>query len=395
MYVINLVLNKRMGIIMENVRKFWLDAMLKISTPVLDNLSKRQLKQQIPLSFHEDRSGFAPLEAFGRCACGMAPWLELEGLEGEEKVLQEKYRKMFLECLDAATDPDSPDYMDFTGKYGGQPLVDAAFLAHALLRAPEQTIGKLDNRVKHNLIQAFRLTKTIINMECNWIFFTAMVECGLYLLGDEEYDTARMEIAIKLYENWYKGDGTYGDGMMFHWDYYNSFVIQPMYIDVLHTLVQIKESLKGKYELVLKRASRYAEILERMISPEGTYPIIGRSVCYRFGAFQLLSQAALQNFLPEHETPSQVRCGLTAVIQRVMADETMFDANGWLQPGVIGLQPELAEQYINIGSLYLCMAVFLPLGIAPTKSFWAAEDEDWTEKKIWGGKKARIDHALD
>ena len=37
---------------------------------------------------------------------------------------------------------------------------------------------------------------------------------------------------------WYKGDGVYGDGPPFHWDYYNSFVIQPMLLNILATRSQ-------------------------------------------------------------------------------------------------------------------------------------------------------------
>jgi len=78
-----------------------------------------------------------------------------------------------------------------------------------------------------------------------------------------------------------------------------------------------------------------------------------------------------------------------------MGAKTMFDENGWLVPGIIGRQEELAEGYINIGSLYLCSAVFLPLGLPPEDPFWSAPDEDWTGKKIWSGAPSMIDHAAD
>lgn len=41
-------------------------------------------------------------------------------------------------------------------KTEGQPLVDAAFLAHALVRAPKQLAGRLDGRVKDNVITALK-----------------------------------------------------------------------------------------------------------------------------------------------------------------------------------------------------------------------------------------------
>ena len=93
--------------------------------------------------------------------------------------------------------------------------------------------------------------------------------------------------------------------------------------------------------------------------------------------------------------PAGVRCGLTAVIRRVMSSPEMFDADGWLRPGVAGYQPELGEPYINIGSLYLCSAVFLPLGLAPQDPFWADPDADWTGKTVWAGGHIAIDHAKD
>ncbi len=47
------------------------------------------------------------------------------------------------------------------------------------------------------------------------------------------WDRMRVDYALRQHEQWYKGDGVYGDGPVFHWDYYNSFVIQPMLLDVL------------------------------------------------------------------------------------------------------------------------------------------------------------------
>ena len=43
----------------------------------------------------------------------------------------------------------------------------------------------------------------------------------------------RVDYALRQHDQWYKGDGIYGDGPQFHWDYYNSFVIHPMLLDVL------------------------------------------------------------------------------------------------------------------------------------------------------------------
>ena len=98
--------------------------------------------------------------------------------------------------------------------------------------------------------------------------------------------------------------------------------------------------------------------------------------------------------LESHLKPAGVRCALSAVISKVMENTDMFDEKGWLRPGVYGYQPELAEEYINIGSLYLCSAVFLPLGLGEDDPFWADEDASWSNKMVWEGGHITIDHAL-
>lgn len=379
---------------MGNCRKQWIDAMCRIVSPVLDMLEKGKLKETLPLTFHEERKAFAPLEAFGRSMLGLSAWLEADSelLDEEERALQSEYREKAIRCIEMATNPSSPDFMLFDD--GGQPLVDAAFLAHALVRAPKALAAALPEETRKHLADALRSTRKIPAYNSNWLFFSAMVEAGLYVIG-EPYDIMRVIYPMRVFQQWYKGDGVYGDGAMFHWDYYNSFVIQPMYVDLVRLFENEHEEIRQMKSVILKRAARYASELERMIGPEGSYPIIGRSICYRFGAFQMLSQAALEHMLEPHISPASVRCGLSAVITRVMSSPDLFDENGWLRPGVFGYQPELAEEYINIGSLYLCSAVFLPLGLAPQDAFWSAPDEEWSAKKVWAGGHIVIDHAQD
>ncbi|MOA04321.1 hypothetical protein D3C78_1238690 [compost metagenome] len=122
-----------------------------------------------------------------------------------------------------------------------------------------------------------------------------------------------------------------------------------------------------------------------MIAPDGTYPPIGRSLAYRFGAFHSLAQSAVREDLPAELSPAQVRCALTAVIRRTIEQPGTFTAEGWLQIGFCGHQPDVAERYISTGSLYLCAAVFLPLGLPASHPFWSSAPEEWTSRKAWSG----------
>ena len=376
----------------EKQRRYWVDTMIQIGKPVLDSLANHSLKKSMPLAGYPETAAFAPLEAFGRVSCGIAPWLELEGAGGEEDVLRKETLAVYHKALDAATNPGSPDRMVFCQTGGKrQALVDAAFLCHALLRAPGQILKRMDGHVKKNLVSSLITVREIEPYNTNWVLFSAMVETGLFLLGSE-YDPQRIECHMKKVLGWYLGDGIYGDGPEFHFDYYNSFVIHPMLLDIAAAFPSMFSDIQ---QTIIARSSRYAAILERMISPEGTYPIVGRSINYRFGAFQLLSQAALQHFIPEDISPAQVRCALTAVIQRVMSGANNFDSRGWLVSGVCGSQPGLSEGYINTGSLYLCAAVFLALGLPPGDPFWLAPNEQWTSRKVYCGMPAKKDAAWE
>jgi hypothetical protein len=220
-----------------------------------------------------------------------------------------------------------------------------------------------------------------------------MIE-AFFLKYGFEYDPMRVDYALKKHYEWYKGDGMYGDGPEFHWDYYNSFVIQPMMLDIMKIFKEKDHEVKSRYDTVVKRLQRYAEIQERLISPEGTFPPIGRSLAYRFGAFQALAQACLSEILPATLTPGQVKNALSHVIKRMIEAPGTFKKDGWLTIGFYGQQKNIGEIYINSGSIYLCMVGLLPLGLPADSAFWTSKPEDWTAKKIWNGIDLPVDSAL-
>jgi hypothetical protein len=271
--------------------------------------------------------------------------------------------------------------------------VDAAFLAQGLLRARSTLSDAFDPTTRRNLVAALESTRAITPPFNNWLLFSATVEAALATLG-VRWDRMRVDYALRQHDQWYKGDGTYGDGPAFHWDYYNSFVIQPMLLDVLDVCKDEMPAWKELAGRVERRAQRYAAILERLIAGDGSFPPIGRSLPYRCGAFQLLAQMALRRALPEGVTPAQVRGALTAVIRRTIEAPGTFDAQGWLRIGFCGHQPGVGETYISTGSLYLCAVGLLPLGLAASDPFWVSPSEPWTSVRAWSGQPFPIDRAL-
>lgn len=375
-------------------RNYWLSVLTQISSPVLENLSRRELKKNMPVEAANpnDRAKYTHLEAFGRLLAGIAPWLAVANLSEPESKAQQRFLDLTHKSLDAATDPKSPDFMNFT--HGGQPLVDAAFLAQAILRAPNVLWQSLDSRVQHQVVATLKSSRAIATpKDNNWVMFAATIEAALHVMGESTIKD-RLENSVQRMIGWYKGDGLYGDGKLFHFDYYNSFVIHPMLLDVLAVLKQKNDKFAATHATELQRARRYAAIQERLIAPDGTFPSVGRSTTYRFGAFHALAQIALMRQLPEPVKPAQVRSALTTVIRKMIQAPGTFDEHGWLQIGFYGHQPSLAEGYISTGSLYLCAVALLPLGLPPSDEFWSTPPARWTSQLIWSGESVPTDHAI-
>ena len=100
---------------------------------------------------------------------------------------------------------------------------------------------------RRNLADALRSTRSIQPAISNWLLFSAMVEAALCLM-DEPWDRLRVDYAVRQHQQWYKGDGVYGDGPTLHMDYYNSFVIHPMLLDVLRVTSRKTRRMEGHRE---------------------------------------------------------------------------------------------------------------------------------------------------
>ncbi|WP_214000002.1 DUF2264 domain-containing protein [Arsukibacterium sp.] len=367
----------------------WELVLNKTFLKVIDAFAEGRLKSSLPVRGRDDLHRYEKstyLECIGRMLCGLSSSIELAGSFSKANAPK------FFQGLVNVTDNRHADFLNFNE--GTQPLVDAAFLALAFLRSPNILWKQLPDNTKHQVLISLKSTRVIKPHFNNWLLFSAMIEAFFFMVG-EDYDKMRIDYALRQHEQWYLGDGHYGDGSLFRADYYNSYVILPF-------LLQITETLKGQVKdwdnigvRVLQRAQRYAEIQERMISPDGTFPPIGRSLAYRGAAFHLLAQLALIKKLPQSLKPAQVRCALWSVIEKTLLAPENYDENGWLTIGLNSHQPDIGENYISTGSLYLTSVIFLPLGLPEDDEFWRAPDEPWTQRKVWWfGDNLPADKAL-
>ena len=189
-------------------------------------------------------------------------------------------------------------------------------------------------------------------------------------------------------------------GERFAFDYYGSYVIHPMLLDILEVMAAHKAyfwqgDIKNELAIALKRSQRFAEHLERLISPAGTYPPVGRSLTYRTAAFQPLAQLALKHQLPQSLPPPQVRAAMRAVHEAVFSHPTNFTSDGFLRIGFVGANKELGDWYSNSGSMYITTSSLLPLGLPSNDVYWQSPGEQWTQKRAFSGGNFKKDYAVD
>ena len=384
-----------------NDRAYMAGLLQRMTEPVLSAMARGELVRKFELEVSPTWDGrdkrVSYFECFARLIAGAAPWLALPDDGTPEGATRKRLLDMARQSYVNSVDPASPDRLMWEGP--GQVLVDSAYYTNALMRAPQALWEPLDAATKRRIVDHIKSLRRIEPPYINWMLFAAMNEAWLMSIG-EAYDPMRMNVAIRKVNEWYVGDGWIKDGETFHFDYYGSYVMHPMLCEILEVLEKYKGSFwNGKPDemraLAFKRMQRFSEHLERFVSPEGTFPMFGRSLTYRTAAFQPLALLALRKQLPAKLPEGQVRSAMRAVHERIFSAPSNFTKGGFLTIGFVGAQPELGDWYSNNGSMYITSASFLPLGLPATDSYWTAPAQDWTQKKAFAGARFPKDYHVD
>lgn len=378
-------------------RAYWCDLAYKMAYPVLSNMAEGNLQKNMLVEVSPNWDGRSKkvtyMETFGRLMAGIAPWLSLPDDDTAEGKQRKELREMALKSYKNAVDPSSPDYLAWRGH--GQALVDAAYVAESFLRAYDALWVPLDDVTKQRYFEEFTQLRRVDPPYTNWLLFSSVIESFMAKAG-AEYDEYRINSAIRKVEEWYTGDGWYADGPEFAFDYYSSYVFHPMYLETLAAMKDAKAYTRihypRYYDRALRRTQKYGIVLERLISPEGTFPVFGRSIPYRMATMQPLALLAWYGKLPAGLTNGQVRAALTAVMHNMFDGKDNFNEAGFLTIGFAGRQPNIADWYTNNGSLYMTSLAFMPLGLPASHPFWTDGALPWTGKRAWSGKPFPKDH---
>ena len=382
----------------QSDRQYWCALAYKMAQPVLENMAKGELQKNMQTefspSFDNRNKKVLYMECFGRLMAGVAPWLTLPDDATAEGKQRKQLREWALASYKNAVDPQNPDYLCWG--IGGQNLVDAAYIAESFLRAYDTLWKPLDEVTKKRYLAEFAKLRHIDPPYTNWLLFSSTIESFMAKAGGD-FDEYRVNSACRKVEEWYVGDGWYADGPVFAFDYYSSYVFHPMYLETLQAMVDAKVNSRLDYQKYydreLKRCHKYSIILERFISPEGTFPAFGRSIPYRMATMQPLALMAWYQTLPKDLSNGQVRAALTKVLHRMFDQENNFNEKGYLSIGFCGNgQKNVADWYTNNGSLYMTTLAFMPLGLPADHPFWTDAAQPWTQVKAWNNQQFPKDH---
>ena len=139
-------------------REYWCQEAYKMAQPVLENMAKGELQQNMKTefspSFDNRNRKVVYMETFGRLMAGIAPWLSLPDDDTPEGLQRRQLREWALASYKNSVDPESPDYLCWG--VSGQNLVDAAYIAESFIRALDALWVPLDEVTKQRYICEFK-----------------------------------------------------------------------------------------------------------------------------------------------------------------------------------------------------------------------------------------------
>lgn len=347
----------------KNIRHYFLNIMLKTIDPLLNELYKRNnitniLKKTNNCYFSDLINIY---EGFIRCFDGISFWIRNNTLSENENILKEKYRKNIVIILEKLI------YKIYKNKKElkkSQFLVLQSALFQSLIRS--NIFNRLSNDLKNRIYKMSMIIRKIKPPENNWLLFQAYLEYGLY----KYYNNGNLNIieknVIKVFK-WYYKDGIYYDGNNHKFNYYSSYVFHPMLYELLLFLKDDILSFKLMFIEEEKRMILFSEYLLGIIKKDGSYPLIGRSLGFRYAILYSLS---LSNYYHLHNQSFQVksRDKMMLVINKYLKSG-IFDDNGFLYVGLYG-HNEKQERYMCSGSVYFTISSFCILGLDENDIFW-------------------------
>lgn len=271
--------------------------------------------------------------------------------------------------LAEGVDPDHPNYWGPIHDHS-QRAVEMAAVGMMLMLLPEEGWHPFEPREQANLVAWIDAIQRVELVDNNWLFFAILVQAGLRRIGRADLvDEALHERYLARIEDWYLGDGWYGDGPELPIDHYNGFA---MHFYALLYAQHAEGADPKRCRRFRQRAGLFVVQFAQWFAETGETVMVGRSLIYRFAtaAFWGIAATAEQDTL----SIGAIK-GIWARQIRSWRDLPIFTADGLLTRGYAYPNLVMAEEYNSPTSPYWAMKAFFPLALHEDSPFWQAEEE--------------------
>lgn len=317
----------------------------KIIEPVFYYGLNQNLKKEMS-NFYNGPMVEQHAECISRTLCGLSTYIET-------LAPQDEFVSKCIILVNNLSNPNSDDFANY--KTMRHNLVSGGFLVLAFLRAPNNLWNILPEKLKNYILNNFEDVIKLQAFDNNWMLFKSIIE--LFLYKNNRIDKlSYTPKSLRKFNEWYTGkNGCYNDGYHYTKDYYNSIVIHPFLLQITKTAELLGlPKLPISYTVELSRAKEHFHFINKSISDDGTYPMIGRSLSYGSGLFHLLAIMLANN---EIEYDEKVINKLKKIFIKTHPDN-LFNEDGWLKRDKNIMKINTIEDYIDVGGLYIRTLIF-------------------------------------
>jgi Uncharacterized protein conserved in bacteria (DUF2264) len=250
-----------------------------------------------------------------------------------------------------------------------QRIVEAAEVATGLWLGRDRLVPALGRAKLERLLAWLAGVHGRDVYDDNWVLFPTMVAAVQRAFGQAVPD-AWIDRGIDTMLARYRGDGWYADGGGHAFDQYSGWAVH------WHLLLwsRIDGDRRPRIRALVERRFRtYLAAIAGTFAADGSRPLQGRSLGYRFATVAPFGLAALLGIdaIP-HGLARRIAGG---TVRRHLDDGALDPASGWFRRGVAAERPDVCERYMSSGASAWAAHAFVTLGLAADAPYWVARED--------------------
>ncbi|MFW6251141.1 MAG: DUF2264 domain-containing protein [Alkalispirochaetaceae bacterium] len=349
-------------------REHWLEMFGELMVPIIDNASPGKARQLIPGQRSHHGRLADELEGFTRSFIMAGPWLA----QAEEPVTRSRKGErdvaaFYREGILNGTNPDHEEYWGDITDYA-QHLVEMASLAWSLFLSRRWIWDTFESKEKRQVADYLYQCTGAAYHQNNWLLFNVVTNAVLKRL-DMPYSQEQIDQNIEACEHMYIGSGWYRDGNVNRIDYYNAWAFHYYYLIWTVLDGESKPEVAARHK---ERVNLLAEQMPYFVSGDGSAPIFGRSMIYRFG---YLAPLVLGWYLGALDRPAgEVRSVCNQTL-RYFAERPILTDDGFMGMGFVTPNESILEHYSCGGSPYWAVKALNAFLIPKEDPFWTEKEE--------------------